>query len=221
MVCAIEAKGIWKTVSDGEEEIDILQDVNLSLSEGESLAIVGPSGCGKSTLLGLLAGLDVPSRGEIFWSGRSISTLSEEDRALARNGQLGFVFQSFQLLPQFTALENVTLPLELMGEARPEVKAKALLEQVGLGGRLNHFPSTLSGGEQQRVALARAFVAEPRLLFADEPTGSLDSASGERIMALLFELQQRLGTTVVVVTHDPALASRCQHQIRLSAGRVL
>ncbi|NBT74455.1 MAG: ABC transporter ATP-binding protein [Betaproteobacteria bacterium] len=218
---AIEARGVSKSVSDGQATLDILRDVSFELAPGRSLAILGPSGCGKSTLLGILAGLDVPSSGEVRWAGRPISALSEEDRAQARNGHLGFVFQSFQLLPSLTALENVMLPLELSGRTDAESRAHQLLVQVGLADRAGHFPSTLSGGEQQRVALARAFVSEPELLFADEPTGSLDAENGERVMSILFDLQKRLCTTVIVVTHDESLASRCQERLRLSAGRLL
>jgi putative ABC transport system ATP-binding protein len=219
--CAIEAVNLVKQVSDGDEALTILDHVSLCLPEGESMAIWGPSGCGKSTLLGLLAGLDVPTSGAVRWSGEEISALSEETRAQRRNGTLGFVFQSFQLMPQLNALENVMLPLELAGHVEPEPVAKAMLEAVGLGGRLGHFPATLSGGEQQRVAVARAFALSPKILFADEPTGSLDSASGARVMELIFELQARLGTTVMIVTHDPDLASRCHHRIELRAGRLV
>lgn len=185
------------------------------------MAICGPSGCGKSTLLGLLGGLDVPSTGEVLWFGESISSLDEEARAAKRNGQLGFVFQSFQLLPQLSALENVMLPLALAGRAHEQSRAESLLEMVGLGKRSHHFPATLSGGEQQRVALARAFALSPRLLLADEPTGSLDAASGERVMALFFELQREHQTTVVVVTHDQSLASRCDQLVQMRAGRIV
>lgn len=188
---------------------------------GQSMAICGPSGCGKSTLLGLLGGLDVPSTGEVLWFGESISSLDEEARAAKRNGQLGFVFQSFQLLPQLSALENVMLPLALAGRAHEQSRAESLLEMVGLGKRSHHFPATLSGGEQQRVALARAFALSPRLLLADEPTGSLDAASGERVMALFFELQREHQTTVVVVTHDQSLASRCDQLVQMRAGRIV
>jgi putative ABC transport system ATP-binding protein len=219
--CAIEAVDLVKQVSDGAEALTILDQVSLCLPEGESMAIWGPSGCGKSTLLGLLAGLDVPTSGTVRWSGEDISSLSEEARAKKRNGTLGFVFQSFQLMPQLTALENVMLPLELAGRDAPEVAARSMLEAVGLGSRLRHFPSTLSGGEQQRVAVARAFALAPKVLFADEPTGSLDSASGSRVMELIFELQAKLGTTVIIVTHDAELARRCNHRIELRAGRLV
>jgi len=218
---AIEARGVTKQVSDGDTPLTILHEVNLAVSPGTSLAILGPSGCGKSTLLGLLAGLDTPSAGEVIWQGEVISSLSEEQRAARRNGRLGFVFQSFQLLPQLSALENVMLPLELSGHADPMPMAKDMLAQVGLSSRLGHFPKTLSGGEQQRVALARAFVLNPPLLFADEPTGSLDAVSGDRVMNLFFELQARHQTTVIVVTHDAALAQRCATRVQMQAGRIV
>jgi len=218
---AIEARAVTKQVSDGDTPLTILQAVSLSVDPGDSLAILGPSGCGKSTLLGLLAGLDTPTSGEVIWQGEVISTLSEEQRAARRSGRLGFVFQSFQLLPQLTALENVMLPLELSGHADPAPLAKDMLAQVGLSSRLAHFPKTLSGGEQQRVALARAFVLNPPLLFADEPTGSLDAVSGERVMSLFFELQARHRTTVLVVTHDATLAARCNRRIQMLAGRIV
>ncbi|MGA0187331.1 MAG: ABC transporter ATP-binding protein [Burkholderiaceae bacterium] len=209
---------MFKTVSDGNDELNILQDISLSVMPGQSLAIVGPSGCGKSTLLGLLAGLDVPTRGQVFWGHDEISALDEEGRTQRRLRDVGFVFQSFQLLPQLNATENVMLPLDLLGDTDAKEKAQAMLTTVGLGNRLHHFPATLSGGEQQRVALARAFVRAPRLLFADEPTGSLDAASGDRVISLLFELQREQGTTLVIVTHDEALAQRCDARMGLLAG---
>jgi putative ABC transport system ATP-binding protein len=209
---------LFKTVSDGNDELNILQDISLSVMPGQSLAIVGPSGCGKSTLLGLLAGLDVPTRGQVFWGHDEISALDEEGRTQRRLRDVGFVFQSFQLLPQLNATENVMLPLDLLGDTDAKEKAQAMLANVGLGNRLHHFPATLSGGEQQRVALARAFVRAPRLLFADEPTGSLDAASGDRVISLLFELQREQGTTLVIVTHDEALAQRCDARMGLLAG---
>lgn len=215
---AIEAKHIVKTVTDSTGSIDILRDVSLSVDRGGSLAILGASGSGKSTLLGILAGLDTPTAGEVFWFGERIDWLPEDERARRRNGALGFVFQSFQLLGHLNALENVMLPLELSGASEPRRKAEELLDQVGMSARMSHFPKTLSGGEQQRVALARAFVTEPKLIFADEPTGSLDAANGERISNLLFELQARHGTTVILVTHAPELAARCQQVLRLAAG---
>ena len=207
-----------KTVQDAAGAIDILKDVSLSVPQGGSLAILGASGSGKSTLLGILAGLDTPSSGEVWWFGERIDGLSEDARAMRRNGVLGFVFQSFQLLGHLNALENVMLPLELIGAKDAQIQALAMLEQVGMRERAGHFPKTLSGGEQQRVALARAFVTRPRLIFADEPTGSLDAANGEMIADLLFDLRARHGTTVVLVTHAPELAQRCEHLLKLAAG---
>ena len=218
---AIEAKAITKTVHDSTGSIDILSDVSLSVAPGSSLAILGASGSGKSTLLGILAGLDTPSAGEVWWFGERIDQLAEDARAMRRNGVLGFVFQSFQLLGHLNALENVMLPLELTGAPDAKARAAAMLDQVGMSARAGHFPKTLSGGEQQRVALARAFVTEPRLIFADEPTGSLDAANGERISDLLFDLRARHGTTVVLVTHAPELAQRCDQVLRLAAGRTV
>lgn len=220
-VAAIEARSVSKQVSDGDTPLTILHEVSLVVQPGTSLAILGPSGCGKSTLLGLLAGLDTPTSGEVIWQGEVISALSEEARAARRSGRLGFVFQSFQLLPQLSALENVMLPLELSGHPDPMPLAKDMLAQVGLSARLGHFPKTLSGGEQQRVALARAFVLNPPLLFADEPTGSLDAVSGDRVMGLFFELQARHRTTVLVVTHDAELAQRCDGRVQMQAGRIV
>lgn len=216
---AIEARHITKTVTDSTGSLDILKDVNFSVPQGGSAAILGASGSGKSTLLGILAGLDTPTSGEVYWFGERVDTLSEDSRAARRNGELGFVFQSFQLLGHLTALENVMLPLELNGTPGARQKAKEALDQVGMSSRVTHFPRTLSGGEQQRVALARAFVVKPRLLFADEPTGSLDAANGEIISDLLFDLRSRNQTTVVLVTHAPELAERCDQVVRLAAGR--
>ncbi len=209
-----------RTVSDGEEELSILRDITLQVAVGKSLAIVGPSGCGKSTLLGLLAGLDTPTSGRVFWGSEDISVLDEEARTERRLRDVGFVFQSFQLLPQLTALENVMLPMDLIGDSSAEEKATAMLKTVGLESRLQHFPATLSGGEQQRVALARAFVRVPRLLFADEPTGSLDAASGDRVMSLLLDLQSQHGATLIIVTHDDKLASACTDRLSLLAGAI-
>ncbi len=217
----VAAVGLGKTVTDGQDVLPILTDIHLAVPAGSSAAVVGPSGCGKSTLLGLLAGLDVPSAGKVFWAGEEISCLDEEARAARRRGNLGFVFQSFQLLPHLSAIENVMLPLELSRSTEAQSAAAEMLEAVGLGQRMHHFPSTLSGGEQQRVALARAFVGRPRLLFADEPTGSLDAASGARVMEIFFDLQRQTQTTLVLVTHDHAVAEKCQQQIRLEAGRLV
>ena len=200
--------------------MSILRDITLQVAVGKSLAIVGPSGCGKSTLLGLLAGLDTPTSGRVFWGSEDISVLDEEARTERRLRDVGFVFQSFQLLHQLTALENVMLPMDLIGDSSAEEKAIAMLKTVGLESRLQHFPATLSGGEQQRVALARAFVRVPRLLFADEPTGSLDAASGDRVMSLLLDLQSQHGATLIIVTHDDKLASACTDRLSLLAGAI-
>jgi putative ABC transport system ATP-binding protein len=217
----IVAEDLGKRVNTAEGPLDILTAVRLSIKPGETLAIVGSSGSGKSTLLGLLAGLDVPTSGRVELAGESLTALTEDGRAAVRARHVGFVFQSFQLLGNLTALENVMLPLELSGvrEARPA--ARAMLERVELGHRLTHYPSQLSGGEQQRVALARAFVTAPRILFADEPTGNLDSRTGSHIIDLLFELNLEKQTTLVLVTHDPALAGRCGRSIRLEGGRLV
>lgn len=206
---------------DADGWLTILDDLSFTVHAGETVAITGASGSGKSTLLGLLAGLDLPSHGSVTVFGESLFALDEDGRAAWRARHLGFVFQSFQLLPQMTALENVMLPLELAGERRAAVRARALLGRVGLGDRLGHYPKTLSGGEQQRVALARAFAPDPKLLFADEPTGSLDAATGARVIDLLFELNREAGATLLLVTHDPALAARCARRIALQAGRLV
>ena len=217
----LTARHLNKVVPSAEGELSILHDLSLDLCRGDSLAIVGSSGSGKSTLLGLLAGLDLPSSGSIHLAGQDLSQLDEDQRARLRAEQVGFVFQSFQLLDSLNALENVMLPLELEGHADARQRARALLERVGLGQRLTHYPRQLSGGEQQRVAIARAFVAEPAVLFADEPTGNLDSHTGERICDLLFELNRERGATLVLVTHDARLAQRCNRQIRLEAGQLV
>lgn len=209
-----------KQVSSGGQPLTILDNVELDVAAGESLAIIGRSGSGKTTLLSLLAGLDLPSSGEISLDGTALSKLDEETRARLRAGRVGFVFQSFQLLGGFTALENVMLPAEIAGQAEAESRARELLEQVGLGARLDHYPSQLSGGEQQRVALARAFAGDPKILFADEPTGNLDTETGAHIIELLFRLNREQGTTLVLVTHDPALAERCDRTVVLDGGRL-
>jgi len=201
--------------------LTILHDLSLDLLRGDSLAIVGTSGSGKSTLLGLLAGLDLPSSGEIILAGHTLNTLDEDKRARVRAEHVGFVFQSFQLLDSLNALENVMLPLELEGRRDARERARDLLERVGLGKRLTHTPRQLSGGEQQRVAIARAFAAEPAVLFADEPTGNLDTHTGEHISDLLFEINQERGATLVLVTHDERLAQRCHRRIRLEAGHIV
>ena len=217
----IETSALGKTVFSSEGKLQILAGVDLTINSGESLAIVGASGSGKSTLLSLLAGLDTPSTGTVYLNGQDLTAMDEDGRAAIRNQYVGFVFQSFQLLSGLTALENVMLPLELAGDSQATAKAKTLLERVGLAHRLTHTPKQLSGGEQQRVALARAFVTKPAILFADEPTGNLDSKTGEHIIELLFELNQEQKTTLVLVTHDKELASRCQRTITLEAGLML
>ncbi|MEO5861180.1 MAG: ATP-binding cassette domain-containing protein [Burkholderiales bacterium] len=200
--------------------LDILHDVSFVVKAGEAVAIIGASGSGKSTLLGLLAGLDLPTSGRVILDGQQLASLDEDKRAIFRGRYLGFVFQSFQLLPALNALENVMLPLELSGAPNPRQRAQRLMERVGLGGRLEHYPRTLSGGEQQRVAIARAFVTEPKLLFADEPTGNLDTATGASIIDLLFSLNQERGATLVLVTHDAALGSRCTRWLEIAGGRL-
>ncbi len=214
----IVTHNLGKAVPTSEGLLHILASVNLIINSGESIAIVGESGSGKSTLLSLLAGLDAPSTGSVMIRGKNITALDEDGRALLRNELIGFVFQSFQLLPGLTALENVMLPLELSGDDAAEDAARALLHRAGLGHRLGHTPKQLSGGEQQRVALARAFVTQPAILFADEPTGNLDSKTGAHIIDLLFELNQERRTTLILVTHDASLAARCRRTVRLEAG---
>ena len=209
---------LTKRVSDATGSLTILHDIDFTLQPQQSVAIVGASGSGKSTLLALMAGLDVPTEGTVRLDGEDLFALDEDARAAVRARSLGFVFQSFQLLANRTALENVMLPLELAGEPRARQAASEMLERVGLGQRLRHYPRLLSGGEQQRVALARAFVMRPRLLLADEPTGSLDHATGETVMSLMFELNREVGTTLVLVTHDRDIASRCERQLHIEAG---
>ena len=216
----VNVEKLGKTVDNGGAELCILQEISFSVMPGESVAIVGASGSGKSTLLGLLAGLDVPSSGSVRLDGVALADLDEDARAQARARLLGFVFQNFQLLPSLTALENVQLPLELAGSGRSTVAAKAWLERVGLGHRLGHYPKHLSGGEQQRVALARAFAPEPRLVLADEPTGNLDADTGAQIIDLMFDLNARQGTTLVLVTHDEQIARRCGRTLRIQGGRL-
>ncbi len=221
----VSVRNLGKTVSTERHSLDILHEISFDLPAGATLAVVGASGSGKSPLLALLAGLDVPSRGEVHLAGQALGALDEDGRAQLRASLTGFVFQSFQLLPDLSALENVMLPLELIprpGMDRRAImqKAQEWLERVGLGDRLEHTPRQLSGGEQQRVALARAFAPGPQILFADEPTGSLDSATGERVANLLFELNRATGTTLVLVTHDEKLAARCNWRLRLAAGRL-
>ncbi len=217
----IDARNLSKTVDTARGRLTILNSVNLSIETGETLAIAGASGSGKTTLLSLLAGLDQPSDGQVFLDGECLTVMDEDGRALIRSQYIGFVFQSFHLLPNLTALENVMLPLELLGRNDAGAGAVALLSRVGLDERLTHYPNQLSGGEQQRVAVARAFAAMPRVLFADEPTGNLDSGTGEHIIELLFEINREKRTTLVLVTHDDALASRCGRIVHLKAGSIV
>lgn len=217
----LQLENVSKVVPTEDGELVLLDELSFAIEKGESIAIVGRSGSGKSTLLGLMAGLDHASSGSINFSGQRLESLDEEALALLRAKHVGFVFQSFQLLQSLTALENVMLPLELAGGAEAESQAKQWLEKVGLGHRIDHYPSKLSGGEQQRVAVARAFAAQPAVLFADEPTGSLDAATGEQVADLLFDLNREVGTTLVLVTHDQDLADRCGRQIRIEAGQIV
>ncbi|MBM26873.1 MAG: ABC transporter [Halieaceae bacterium] len=217
----IKVSQLLKTVSTADGDLNILRGIDLEIEPGASAAIVGASGSGKSTLLGLLAGMDVPSGGEIWLDGESLNELDEDQRARLRAEKVGFVFQSFQLLPALTARENVMLPLELAGVSDAEQIAEQFLVEVGLGERLSHYPTTLSGGEQQRVAIARAFARQPRILFADEPTGNLDTRTGERVIELLFELNGRASTTLVLVTHDERLAARCDRCFAMTAGEIV
>ena len=220
---SIIADQVGKVVKTTDGELVILHDISFQIKQGESVAIIGASGSGKSTLLSLLAGLDLPTTGQIDLMGQNLNLLDEDGRARLRGKSIGFVFQSFQLLPHLTALENVMLPLEIAGHSQAQaiVAAVQWLEKVGLEQRANHFPKTLSGGEQQRVALARAFINQPAILFADEPTGSLDEVSGDRVIELLFELNRENSSTLVLVTHDPALAARCGRQLSLQGGRLV
>lgn len=221
MYPAIEAINLTKRVADATGELTILQAVNFTVQAGDTLAIVGASGSGKSTLLGLLAGLDTPTEGTVKLDNVDIFALDEDGRARLRKEKLGFVFQSFQLLGHLNAVENVMLPLELRNDGQAREKAEAMLARVGLSSRLKHYPKYLSGGEQQRVALARAFVSEPPLLFADEPTGSLDAATGASVIQLMFELNQERKSTLVLVTHDPSIAALCKRTITIAAGRLV
>lgn len=216
----IKTSQLSKRVSTAESELEILRGIELEIKQGETAAIVGASGSGKSTLLGLLAGLDTPSAGAILLDGTNIVNLDEDQRATLRSQKVGFVFQSFQLLPALTALENVMLPLELAGIEHAREKSEEFLTRVGLDERLHHYPRTLSGGEQQRVAIARAFASQPVILFADEPTGNLDTATGANVIELLFGLNEEEGTTLVLVTHDNSLADRCQRKFTMTAGQL-
>ncbi|MGI0117333.1 ABC transporter ATP-binding protein [Zooshikella sp. RANM57] len=218
---AVAAKNIGKHVTTPDGVLTILEGISFEIKQGESVAVVGASGSGKSTLLGLLAGLDTPSEGEVMLNGKVISILGEDERAKLRGEKVGFVFQAFHLIPALTALENVMLPLELAGHDSPEAEAKSLMARVGLAHRLQHYPKQLSGGEQQRVAIARAFVCRPPILFADEPTGNLDTHTGERIIELLFQLNEEENTTLILVTHDMQLANACQRQLHIDAGQLV
>jgi putative ABC transport system ATP-binding protein len=220
-VAIIAVEHVFKSVTDSTGTLTILRDIDFSLAAKETAAIVGASGSGKSTLLSIIAGLDTPTQGTVRLAGQDIFAISEDDRAALRAQKVGFVFQSFQLMANLTALENVMLPLELSGTRGARALATEMLGRVGLGQRLGHYPKVLSGGEQQRVALARAFVVQPAVLLADEPTGSLDFATGETVMKLMFELNQELGTTLVLVTHDQSIAAQCQRKITIEAGQVV
>jgi len=217
----LAAQNVTKEVSSPEGSLTILNDVSFSVDRGEAVAIVGASGAGKSTLLALLAGLDLPTTGTIWLDGRNLNELDEDGRAAVRAASVGFVFQSFHLVPSLNALENVMLPLELAGKEAPRAGAEEIIRQVGLQDRWSHYPAQLSGGEKQRVAIARAFAADPAVLFADEPTGNLDSRTGDHVMQLMFELNQDSSTTLILVTHDKSLAARCKREIGLDAGRMI
>ena len=217
----LKISGLEKTYTSGSKELKVLQNISFDVEKGQTFSIVGPSGSGKTTLLGICAGLDKPTAGKIELCGRDLSALDEDERALLRNKEVGFIFQNFQLLPTLTALENVSVPLELQGAKDAATSASALLEKVGLKDRLHHYPSQLSGGEQQRVALARAFSNKPSILFADEPTGNLDEDTGEKVIQLLFELNKDAGTTLVIISHDLDLANRTQQILRLKGGQIL
>ena len=217
----LHSQSLSRTYRSGGRDLTVLKDITFSLEPGEFLAILGPSGSGKTTLLGLLAGLDRPSAGSVYLDGQELGSLTEDQRARLRGEKIGFVFQAFQLIPTLTAQENIQVPLELRGDARASARARELLERVGLSGRGHHYPAQLSGGEQQRVALARGFSGRPKVLFADEPTGNLDAATGATIIDLMVELNRDLGTTLVLVTHDLDLAARARRTIRLADGRVV
>ncbi|GGG45552.1 ABC transporter ATP-binding protein [Croceivirga lutea] len=217
----LKISGLRKTYTSGAKELTVLNDVSFDVDKGQTFAIVGPSGSGKTTLLGLCAGLDTANAGTVELCGHQLFALNEDERAQLRNKEVGFIFQNFQLLPTLTALENVSVPLDLQDDKNAANKAKELLEKVGLGNRLDHYPSQLSGGEQQRVALARAFSNTPSILFADEPTGNLDEETGEKVIQLLFELNKEAGTTLVIITHDLDLARRTQQILRLKGGQIV
>ena len=217
----LKINGLEKTYSSGNKQLTVLQNITFDVEKGQTFSIVGPSGSGKTTLLGLCAGLDQPNAGTVELCGQDLSTLNEDQRAQLRNKEVGFIFQNFQLLPTLTALENVSVPLELQGHKDATIKSKTLLEKVGLGNRFHHYPSQLSGGEQQRVALARAFANAPSILFADEPTGNLDEETGEKVIQLLFDLNKETGTTLVIISHDLDLANRTQQILRLKGGQIV
>jgi len=217
----LKITGLEKTYSSGNKQLTVLQDISFEVEKGQTFSIIGPSGSGKTTLLGLCAGLDQPNAGNVELCGQDLNNLNEDQRAQLRNKEVGFIFQNFQLLPTLTALENVSVPLELQGNKAAVKKSKVLLEKVGLADRMHHYPSQLSGGEQQRVALARAFSNSPSILFADEPTGNLDKETGEKVIKLLFDLNKEAGTTLVIISHDLDLANRTQQILRLKGGQVL
>ncbi|PNW27030.1 ABC transporter ATP-binding protein [Formosa algae] len=217
----LKITGLEKTYTSGNKQLTVLHDISFDVEQGQIFSIVGPSGSGKTTLLGLCAGLDQANAGTVELCGENLSALNEDQRAQLRNQHVGFIFQNFQLLPTLTALENVSVPLELQGDKNATQVSLDLLEQVGLGGRVHHYPSQLSGGEQQRVALARAFANKPAILFADEPTGNLDEETGEKVIQLLFELNKAHGTTLVIITHDLDLANRTQHILKLKGGKII
>lgn len=217
----LKISGLEKTYTSGSKQLTVLQNIDFEVEKGQTFSIIGPSGSGKTTLLGLCAGLDQPNAGTVELCGYDLSALNEDERAALRNKEVGFIFQNFQLLPTLTAIENVSVPLELQGDKNASTRAKELLEQVGLADRIDHYPSQLSGGEQQRVALARAFVNKPSILFADEPTGNLDEETGEKVIKLLFELNKSAGTTLVIISHDLDLANRTQQILRLKGGQIL
>lgn len=221
MAKILNVDNLGKIYSSGSKKLTVLQDITFDVEERDSFSIVGPSGSGKTTLLGLCAGLDKPDSGTVTLCGTDLGSLNEDNRAILRNRNVGFVFQDFQLLPTLTALENVAIPLELRGDKSAIIKGKELLDKVGLHDRFDHYPSQLSGGEQQRVALARAFSNNPSILFADEPTGNLDSETGEKVIQLLFQLNADAGTTLVIVTHDLELAAKTQHILRLKGGKII
>ena len=221
MTKILNVKNLKKTYKSGARELVVLEDITFAINQGDTFSIVGPSGSGKTTLLGLCAGLDQPNSGEVALCGTVLNNLNEDQRALLRNREVGFIFQDFQLLPTLTALENVSVPLELQGNKNAQEIGKELLTRVGLSDRIHHYPSQLSGGEQQRVALARAFSNKPSILFADEPTGNLDEDTGNRVVELLFNLNKEAGTTLVIVTHDLELARKTQHILRLKGGKIM